>query len=120
MNKTEAVKTLQTYLESRGRSAHTVRAYVSDLEQYFDWVATRYPITDTTWTENALRPAIAQRYLFEIRPAMSPSTVNRRISTIRCIAKATGKPDPLVGYNGPKRTRPPAHPLPHSSGRSGG
>lgn len=113
MNKTEAVKTLQTYLKSRGRSAHTVRAYCSDLEQYFDWVADTYGVTDNSWHKQALAPVIAQKYVNVIRVGgLSPSTVNRRISTIRCFAKATEMPDPLTGYNGPKRTRPPAHPLP--------
>lgn len=114
MDKIQAVKTLQTYLASRGRSAHTVRAYGSDLEQYFEWVADTYPIKGDTWVENALRAAIAQNYINGLRvlSSHSPSTINRRISTIRCFAKALGVTDPLVGYNGPSRTRPPAHPLP--------
>lgn len=112
MNKSGAVNLLQDHLKSRGKSPHTIRAYCSDLNQYFDWVADNYPVDDSTWHENALRPRIAQTYINEMRHSVSASTVNRRISSIRGFAKTAKMPDPLLDYDGPKRTKAPAHPLP--------
>lgn len=111
MNKTEASDLLRSSLSSLGRSEHTVRAYVTDLEQYFDWIPNHYATPGVDIGVASLSQACAQAFVNWIRPGTPASTVNRKASTVRVWFRMHDKPDPYRNYSMPKRTRPPAHPL---------
>ena len=90
----------------RNLSAHTIRAYASDLTQFMGWLE-RESLTIDTLTHRLLR-----RYLAELTTAQyARSTINRRLSSIKTFFRwlaETGylSADPSSVVSGPKLARP--------------
>ncbi len=104
MKPKEALERLNDVLIAEGRSDNTIRAYLSDCEQFFK-------ITHTINLIEADYLADCLRYIRVTRPLVKPATTNRRIASLRAMGTALGFPPVLPNYKSPRATQPPPHPL---------
>ena len=83
----EAIAQFREYLESaRGASVHTVTAYTRDLEQFGAFVADRGLCGDPAQVERVDKIAI-RSFLGEFHSTHAPSTLGRKLSTLRSFFK---------------------------------
>ncbi|MBI5607441.1 MAG: tyrosine recombinase XerC [Deltaproteobacteria bacterium] len=88
----------------RSLSEHSVRAYAVDLAHYAEWLET---VGRTV--ENAERDAVHE-YLASLHDHLAPSSVARRMSTIRSFYKFLQRMDrvsssPIEGVRGPRQAK---------------
>lgn len=102
----DAIKGFLGHLVLQGVSDNTLRGYGSDLRAVLDWAGPGN-------TSENLEEVCAQ-YLNAVRADMSPSTVNRRLTSIRAFGNWVTKQQTgfLASYKAPKRGPGVAHPLP--------
>ena len=104
-------KTIDEYLDSlrsKGRSKNTIKAYNDDLRAALRWLS-------PGWCPLADLPDLATRYINESREYLAPSTIHRRIGTLRAFMKFHDLPDSLADYRAPTGERPTPHPLPEGT-----
>jgi site-specific recombinase XerD len=101
----DVFKLFRTHLETRDKSLHSIRAYLSDLRQFAAWFAehTGEPFTLETVTEYDVRD-----WRDHLAAKMKPATVNRKLaalSALYCWAGETGQSerDPTRYVNGIKQ-----------------
>jgi len=92
------------YLEARGRSEHTTRAYKSDLAQFL-------LLHPTGLTQDEFEDA-ALDWLTTNRRIVAPKTTGRRLTTLRTFAKWAGWGSTLEEYSTPTPAKSMPHPLP--------
>jgi integrase len=95
------------HLAKRGLSFNTITAYVSDLRLFLDWEDFSKSHADGLSLDDA-----ASEWLNAHRPDWKPSTMARRIDSLRSWGRSM-QMFLLVDYNYPDKGRPLAHPLPH-------
>jgi integrase/recombinase XerC len=73
---------------NRNVSAHTVRAYASDVEQYLSWVAAERRGSLSTLTLRDLDPTSVRGYLAQLtRAGQAPSSLARKLSALRTFTR---------------------------------
>ena len=101
---TEAsIDKFEWHLKNRGRSEHTVRAYVSDLRMFFGSVDGRVDEVDFT--------DLALGWLQETRATLTPKTLGRHWTSLHEFAKYQRIEHKLDEWRGPKALRANPHPL---------
>jgi len=110
VTRTEAEIRLRKLLTDEGRSENTIRAYVADLNAFFD-----HHYAATTFSTSALNDdildAAALVWIVQQRSLIAPATTNRRMASMRALGRCYNV-SVLGTYKGPKTARHPAHPLP--------
>lgn len=85
---------------ANGGSDHTIRAYASDLANLSDFAL-----------DDKLDETIAAAWLNRDRLTLSPTTIRRRLATLRSFAKWQGHPTFLINYRAPVPNLPEPHPI---------
>lgn len=104
MSFTDATEALLRYLSSRGCSDKTIQGYSTDLKMFWLEMKLDKLSLDDLETNAAL-------WLNSRRQFLSPKTTGRRLTTMRNLGSANGRPI-LRQYNAPTPARPIPHPLP--------
>ena len=99
----EAKQKLQALLASEGKSEHTIRAYLSDVGEFY--------LTLPHDPNQATLNVLAFAWIKQTRSRVAPATTNRRLASMRALGRAFNVPV-LKEYKGPTVGRRPAHPLP--------
>lgn len=99
----DSVRRFLKYLESRGKSENTVRAYGSDLNQL---LLVAGPLTHEAFEDATLD------WLNASRKEQAPKTTGRRLTSVRAFAKWAGWPENLADYSSPTPAKSIPHPLP--------
>jgi len=105
----EAEIRLRKLLSSEGKSENTSRAYIADLNAFFDHIYVNSVRTSTLNTD--VLDSAALLWIVDQRSKIAPATTNRRIASMRALGRCYDV-SVLVAYKGPKVGRRPAHPLP--------
>jgi site-specific recombinase XerD len=100
---TDSVERFITWLEARGRSENTCRAYASDLHQF---LLVMGPVPRFEFEDKAMA------WLNTTRKDMAPKTTGRRLTSLRGFAKWAGWEQVLTDYSTPTPAKPVPHPLP--------
>lgn len=100
----EATGLIQNWLEIRGRSSNTVKAYVTDIRMLFEEM-------QLTEVEMCDLESVAAAWMNKYRRIRSPKTVGRRLTSVRQFGRALGI-QLLEDYSAPTPARPVPHPLP--------
>jgi site-specific recombinase XerD len=100
----ESVERFCSFLESRGRSEHTVKAYRSDLAQFL----LVYPggVRGESFEDTATS------WLTSNRRIVAPKTTGRRLTSLRAFAKWAGWGPMFDDYSAPVPAKSMPHPLP--------
>jgi integrase/recombinase XerC len=82
------LKAFQTHLESRDRSPHSIRAYLSDLRQFAAWFVeyTGDPFTLDEATEYDIKD-----WRDHLTVEMKPATVNRKLASLSALYRWAGE-----------------------------
>lgn len=94
----------QRYLNGRGLSANTMRAYAADLRMLLLWAET------SSIPHEELEETTAN-WLNATRASAAPKTTGRRMVSVRAYAKWAGMPNLLENYSLPRPARSRAHPI---------
>lgn len=105
-----ALNSLEKALQAEGKSPNTIRAYTSDVQHFNMNLPPSYSVD--MWDDSAIFDRAVQFYIQTIRPHTPASTLNRRLASIRMMARVLGFPRPLDGFKMPRVGTRPAHPLP--------
>lgn len=103
-----ALSLLETTLRNEGKSENTIRAYLSDCQQFFEFCQ-----FDADWMEPKDFERSTREFIQLSRKYIPPSTLNRRVASLRALARILGFPRPLDNYKLPRVGTRPAHPLPN-------
>ena len=100
----ESIDAFRKSLSVKGRSGHTIRAYVADVNGL------------ATWYQNSGRTyktfeEVAAAFLNQTRQSQAPKTVNRKLATFRTYAKFHGDHTALDDYSKPRIAEQHPHPL---------
>lgn len=105
MHLTQALQVFKDYLVFEKRfSAHTSTAYLQDLEQFTQYLATDFEVQDAT----DVSPTMVRSWLASLRDGgLQPRTINRKLSAVKSFFKyllKNGKVDksPVAQLSGPK------------------
>jgi site-specific recombinase XerD len=101
---TDATEVLRSFLFSKGRADHTVKAYLTDLKMF--WQEMDLETIDLPELE-----ILGATWLNTRRRVMSPKTTGRRLTTIKNLGLAY-KVAILTEYTPPTPATPKPHPLP--------
>lgn len=100
----ESIERFRDWLSVRGRSAHTVKSYASDLQMLLLEVGTSsVPLSDLEET--------GLRWLQSKRDTLAPKTTTRRLTSLRAFAAWTGDPHAFVDFIPPTPKKPVPKPL---------
>ncbi len=100
----ESIEQFRDSLSVRGRSAHTVKSYASDLKQLLAEVGTSsVPLSELEET--------GMRWLQSKRTTLSPKTTTRRLTSLKAFARWTGQRDLFLDYDPPTPEKPTPKPL---------
>ncbi len=107
----EVIDRFRNSLSVKGRSEQTVKAYSSDLRIFLqetstkkDW--TKYKVPMEEFEE------LGMNWLQANRHRVSPKTTNRRLTSLRALARWAGWGDPFAEYSPPTPAKGQPHPLP--------
>lgn len=96
------------YIQTEKRfSLHTVRAYKKDLEQFSDYIQTKYELDNILQVENP----IIRSYIIDLKEeGLENRSINRKISTLRsfycyCIREKYLQSTPLTGIKSLKQPK---------------
>ena len=98
---------IEKYLDwwsDNGGSEKTIRAYRTDLMTLMEFTG-----TPATWEE---METAASKYLNMVRESQAPSTVKRKLASMRSWARWAGNTEFMRHYRGPKPAKAEPHPLP--------
>lgn len=98
----DSIDQYRKFIVANGGSQNTARAYGSDLSGFMQW-----------WDGTTPLDEAAPEYLTMVRLDAAPSTVNRKLASLRAYAKWAGIPDPCAHYRPPTVLVGEAHPLPN-------
>jgi integrase/recombinase XerC len=100
----EATELTRNWLEIRGKSGNTVKAYLTDIRMFFQEM-------EVSEVAVCNLEGMAAAWMNKYRRAKAPKTVGRRLTSIRCLGNALGVPL-LKEYNAPTPALAVPHPLP--------
>ena len=104
-------KWIEEYLRclevERGVSPHTLRAYAKDLEQLRVFIEETHPAEESE-DAGKLKTAVVRGYLRQVRLKTRPSTIARKLSSIRGFVRFLAEREvlesnPILSVRGPKR-----------------
>jgi site-specific recombinase XerD len=104
----EAIDRFRSWLTVRGKSPLTVKAYVTDMQQFL--LATQTEIDQPITREEF--PEMAAGWLTMYRRMVKPGTTARRKTSLRSFATWAGWGDILSEYDTPSASSSIPHPLP--------
>lgn len=104
----ESIDRLRSTLSAKAKSAHTVKAYCTDLKMFLQELGDEEPSVEmeTEFEE------LAEAWLTKHRRTLAPRTTARRLTSLRAFAVWAGYPDLLQEYSAPDAGTPIPHPLP--------
>lgn len=101
-----SIEKFRDYLSARGKSSGTIHAYSADMSGIIDFQATNNPQASDSLSEDD-----AARYLNKLRKTVQPTTVRRKLASIRMFARSQGNSAFLKEYVPPKPAKPQPHPI---------
>lgn len=100
----ESIAQFQESLSVRGRSAHTVKSYGSDLSQLLLEVGvSSVPLSELEET--------GMRWLQSKRGVLKAKTITRRLTSLKAFSKWVGQRDNFLDYDAPTPEKPTPKPL---------
>jgi site-specific recombinase XerD len=102
----DSIEEYLNYLCEKGLSENTIRAYRSDLREFFRWVMA--PPQGLTVRE---LDQMGRKWLREKRLEVAPKTTARRLTSLRTYARWKGE-EVLKDYSAPTPPRTEPHPIP--------
>lgn len=101
----DSIEQFRTWLSDRGRSAHTVKSYASDLQQFLLAAGTS-SISLSDLEEQG------SKWLTANRRTMSAKTTGRRLTSLRAFARWAGQGSMFLDYTAPTPLKSMPHPIP--------
>src|SRR5919205_637823 len=100
----ESIEQFRDWLSVRGRSAHTVKSYASDLRMCLSEVGrSSVPLEELEET--------GMRWLQSKRTTLAPKTTTRRLTSLKAFAAWTGNPHAFAEFIPPTPGKPKPNPL---------
>lgn len=124
----KAARTLLTdRLTSEGKSSHTIKAYVSDVDIYCVWHLNRYCPSFDAHEKSVYFSVVDEKggplapdcgpamvaFINDTRVEAAPATTQRRMASLRAMTKLLYYPNPFESYKGPTPRKGRPHPLPN-------
>src|SRR5215217_283952 len=91
---TDSIDQFRTWLSVRGRSAHTVKSYASDLQMFL--IEGGHSSVNISELEEA-----GMTWLTEKRAKLAPRTTQRRLTSLRAFARWAGQGQMFLDYKPP-------------------
>lgn len=102
---TDSIDQFRTSLSDHGRSAHTVKSYVSDLRMFLvEGGHSSVPILELE--------QLGMRWLTSKRAELAPRTTQRRLTSLRAFARWAGQGQMFLDYKAPTALKHIPDPLP--------
>ena len=101
---TDAIEALRSYLDSQGRSSHTIKSYCSDVKMFAQDMR-----IDSVEKDNLER--VAAEWLNKHRRIIAPRSTSRRLTSMRTLGLVYGM-EILRRYSAPSAPAAKPHPLP--------